>query len=139
MKTDKSTLFEYCTTVCSQNINRQVVNKADENPRIIAFLVYLRILNLEELLKQNHQSIPMLIGTSCIFSKCTIQHVRCKFMNELNYVFLVYVLDFYTIFYLMLGTFPKGFYPSFILPMVFSQVATYQMCNFPSGNFPSLS
>ena len=38
MKTDKFTLFVYCkflvllsTTVCSQNINKQIVNKADEN------------------------------------------------------------------------------------------------------------
>ena len=50
MKTDKFTLFEYChflillsTTVCSQNIKKQIVNIADEN---------LTDYNMKELFKK---------------------------------------------------------------------------------------
>ena len=45
MKTEKVTLFEYCnflvllsTTVCSQNINKQNVNIADETLTVYSFL-----------------------------------------------------------------------------------------------------
>ena len=39
----------------------------------------------------------------------------------------------YTIIWVMLGTFPSDNFP-----MVFSQVATSQLCNLPNGSFPSL-
>ena len=53
VKMDKFTLFVYfsflvllSTTVCSQNINKQIVNIADENLiRITAFSVGITILN----------------------------------------------------------------------------------------------
>ena len=52
VKTDKFTLLVYCnflvllsTTVCSQIINKQIVNKADENFTDYAFSVGITILN----------------------------------------------------------------------------------------------
>jgi len=51
LQTDKFTLFAYCnfldlrTTVCSQNINKQNVNIADESLQITVFSVGITILN----------------------------------------------------------------------------------------------
>ena len=58
MKTDKFTLFVYCnflallsTTVCSQNINMQIVNIADKNLTDYAFSV-ISLHGIKELFKK---------------------------------------------------------------------------------------
>ena len=69
---DKFTLFVYCnflvlvsTTVCSQNINKQFVNKADENLTDYAFSVGITILNQRIISKDGIEFVtefPCLLG-----------------------------------------------------------------------------
>ena len=75
MKTDKFTLFLYCnflvllsTIVCSENINKQIVNKADENLTDYSFLMVGRyhFTKSKNFLKRRYwilHWIPMFIGT----------------------------------------------------------------------------
>ena len=73
MKTDKLTLFVYCNffvllskTVCSPNINKQIVNIADENPTDYSFLsLGSTILNKRIFLKDDIEFVtefPCLLG-----------------------------------------------------------------------------
>ena len=72
---DKFTLFVYCnflvlwtTTLCSQNINKQNVNIADETLTDYSFLSryhYTKSNNYIKRLYRIHHWIPMFIGTPC--------------------------------------------------------------------------
>ena len=76
VKTDKFTLFVYCnflvllsTTVCSQNINKQNVNIADETLTDNSFLSRYHYTKSKNYLKRRYRIrhwIPMFIGTPCI-------------------------------------------------------------------------
>ena len=73
VKTDKFTLFVYCnfllllsTSVCSQKINKQIVNIADINLTDYNFLSRYHYTKLKNYLKRwylIHHWIPMFIGT----------------------------------------------------------------------------
>ena len=75
MKTDKFTLFVYCnflvllsTTVCSQNINTQIVNIADETLTDYSFLIRYHYTKSKNYLKRRYRIrhwIPMFFGTPC--------------------------------------------------------------------------
>ena len=75
VKTDKFTLFVYCnflvllrTTVCSQHINKQNVNIADETITDYSFLSRYRYTKSKNYLKIRYRIrhwIPMFIGTPC--------------------------------------------------------------------------
>ena len=75
VKTDKFTLFVYfnflvlqSTTVCSQHINKQNVNIADENLTDYSFLSRYHYTKSKNFLKRRYQIrhwIPMFIGTPC--------------------------------------------------------------------------
>ena len=75
-KTDKFTLFVYCnflvllsTTVCSQNINIQNVNIADETLTDYSFLSIYHCTKSKNYLKRQYRIrhwIPMFIGTPCM-------------------------------------------------------------------------
>ena len=77
VKTDKFTLFVYCnflvllsTTVCSQNINKQNVNIADETLTDYNFLSRYHDTKSKNYLKRRYRIrhwIPMFFGTPCIF------------------------------------------------------------------------
>ena len=76
MKTDKFTLFVYCnflvllsTTICSQNINKKIVNIADENLTDYSFLSRYHYTKSKNYFKRRYRIrhwIPMFIGTPCI-------------------------------------------------------------------------
>ena len=76
VNTDKFTLFVYCnflvllsTPVCSQNIHKQNVNKADETLTDYSFLSRYHYTKLKNYLKRRYRIrhwIPMFIGTPCI-------------------------------------------------------------------------
>ena len=80
VKTDKFTLFVFCnflvllsTTVCSQNINKQIVNIAEENLTDYSFLSRDHYTKSKNYLKRRYRIrhwIPVFIGTPCII-KCT--------------------------------------------------------------------
>ena len=73
--TDKFTLFVYCnflallsTPLCSQNINKQNVNIADENLTDYSFLNRYHYTKSKNYLKRRYRIrhwIPMFIGTPC--------------------------------------------------------------------------
>ena len=73
---DKFTLFVYCnflvllsTTLCSQNINKQNVNIADENHTDCSFLSRYHVTKSKNYLKRRSRIrhwIPMFIGTPCM-------------------------------------------------------------------------
>ena len=74
MKTDKFTLFVYCnflvllgtTTVCSQNINKQIVNISDENLTDHSSLSRYHYTKSKNYLRRRYRnclSIPMFIET----------------------------------------------------------------------------
>ena len=75
-ETDKFTLFVYCnflvllsTTVCSQNINKQNANIADETLTDYSFLSRYHYTKSKNLLKRRYRishRIPMFIGTPCM-------------------------------------------------------------------------
>ena len=75
MNTDKVTLFVYCnflvllsTTVCSQNINKQNVNIADEILTDYSFLSRYHYTKSKNYLKRRYRIrhwIPMFFGTPC--------------------------------------------------------------------------
>ena len=77
MKTDKFNLLVYCnflvllsTTVCSQNINKQNVNIADETLTDYNFLSRYHYNKSKNYLKRRYRIrhwIPMFIGTPCIY------------------------------------------------------------------------
>ena len=79
MKTDKSTLFEYCsflvllsTPLCSQNINKQNMNLADETLTDYSFLSRYHCTkskNYSNRRYRTRQWIPMFIGTPCIWQR----------------------------------------------------------------------
>jgi len=83
VKTDKFILFVYCnflvllsTTVCSQNINKQNVNIADETPTDYSFLNRYHYTKPKNYLKRRYRIrhwIPMFIGTPCTLNKHFIQ------------------------------------------------------------------
>ena len=61
--------FSCYTTVCSQNINKQTVNIADETLTDYSFLSRYHYTKSKKYLKRRYQirhSIPMFIGTPCI-------------------------------------------------------------------------
>ena len=76
MKTDKFTLFEYCqflvlliTTLCSQNINNQIVNIADKKLTFYSFHSRYPYTFSKNFLKRRYRIchwIPMFTGTLCI-------------------------------------------------------------------------
>jgi len=73
------TLFIYCiflgllsTTICSQNINKQIVSIADENLRYH----YTKSKNYFKRLYRIRHWIPMFIGTPCIRER--FQGCRCQ-------------------------------------------------------------
>ena len=78
VKTDKFTLFVDCnflvlrsTTVCSQNINKQNVNIADETLTDDSFLSRYHYIKSKNYLKRRYRIrhwIPMFIGTPCIIN-----------------------------------------------------------------------
>ena len=78
VKTDRFTLSVYCnflvllsTTVCSQNINKQNVNIADETLTDYSFLSGFHYTKSKNYLKRRYRIrhwIPMFIGTPCIES-----------------------------------------------------------------------
>ena len=92
VKTDKFTLFVYCTfpvllstTVCSQNINKQNVNIANETLTDYSFLSRYHYTKSKNYLKRRYQIrhwIPMFIGTPCIptfsWTKSTDQKKRIQ-------------------------------------------------------------
>ena len=73
MKTDKFTLFVYCnclvllsTSLCSQSINKQIVNLADENFTDYSFLSRYHYTRSKKYLKRRYRIrhwIPMFVGT----------------------------------------------------------------------------
>ena len=75
VNTDKFTLFVYCsflallsTTVCSQNINKQNVNIADETLTDYSFLSRYHYTKSKNCLKRRYRIrhwIPMFIGALC--------------------------------------------------------------------------
>ena len=79
VKTDKFTLFVYCnflvllsTSVCSQNINKQNVNIADETLTDYIFLSSYHYTKSKNYLKRQYRIrhwIPMFIGTPCMSCK----------------------------------------------------------------------
>ena len=119
---DKFTLFVYCnflvllsTTVCCQNINKQIVNIADENLTDYSFLSSYHYLNQRTVYKDD---IEFVTEFSCLLGHPVFRKVHLIYTVQDRY---------------------KGFFPSGNFQSVFFQVATSQLCNFPSGNFPSLS
>ena len=76
VKTEKFTLFEYChflvlliTTVCSQNINNQIVNIADKKLTNYSFHSRYPYTKSKNYLKRQYRIchwIPMFTGTLCI-------------------------------------------------------------------------
>ena len=76
VKTDKFTLFVFCnfivllsTPVCSQNINKQNVNPADETLTNYSFLSRYHHTKSKNYLKRRYRIrhwIPMFFGTPCI-------------------------------------------------------------------------
>ena len=78
VKTEKFTLFVYCnflvllsTPICSQNINKQIVNIADNNLTDYSFLSRYHYTKSKNYLKRRYRIrhwIPMFIGTPCTFS-----------------------------------------------------------------------
>ena len=92
MKTDKFTLFVYCnflvllsTSVCSQNINKQIVNIADETLIDYSFLIRYHYTKSKNYLKRRNRIrhlIPMFFGTPCKyrwsrrFLLCIKQHFQ---------------------------------------------------------------
>ena len=73
MKTGKFTLFVYCnflvllsTTICSQNITKQIINIADQNPTDNSFLsIGIIIPNQRIILKDEIEFVtefPCLLG-----------------------------------------------------------------------------
>ena len=85
VKTDKFTLFVNCNflvllskTVCSQNINNQSVNIADETLTDYSFLSRYHYTNSKNYVKRRYRIshwIPMFIGTPC---KMQSVHVLMK-------------------------------------------------------------
>ena len=75
VNTDKFTLFVYCsflvllsTTVCSQNINKQNVNIAEETLTDYSFLSRYHYTKSKNYLKRRYRIrhwIPMFFGTPC--------------------------------------------------------------------------
>ena len=79
VNTDKFTLFVYCnflallsTTVCSQNINKQNVNIADETLTDYSFHSRYHCTKSKNYLKRRYRIhwIPMYFGTPCMFTFC---------------------------------------------------------------------
>ena len=74
---DNFTLFVHCnflvllsTTVCSQNINKQIVNIADENLTDYSFISRDHYTKPRNYLKRRYRIrhwIPMFIGTPCMW------------------------------------------------------------------------
>ena len=89
MKTDKYALFVYCnflvllsTTVCFQNINKQIVNIAAENLTDYIFLVGITILNqriIEKSSKSSLNSHVYFIGTILDFVRHNNFEKKCLF------------------------------------------------------------
>ena len=80
------------TTVCSQNINKQILNKADENLTDYSFLSRYHYTKSKNYLKRRYRIrhwIPVFIGTPCfftLFNYCSI--IKCstviiKLINKL--------------------------------------------------------
>ena len=88
VKTDKFTLFVYCnflvllsTTVCSQNINKQNMNIADETLTDYSFLSGYHFTKSKNYLKRRYRIRhwnPMFIGTPCmkLSRDMVIEHIR---------------------------------------------------------------
>ena len=81
----RKTVIVYCnffvllsTTVCSQNINKQIANIADENLTDYSFLSRNHYTKSKNYLKRRYgirHWIPMFIGTPCrIATDCRIVH-----------------------------------------------------------------
>ena len=78
VKTDKFTLFALCnflvllrTTVCSQNINKQNVNIADETLTDYSFLSWYHYTKSKNYLKRRYRIrhwILLFFGTTCIIT-----------------------------------------------------------------------
>ena len=89
------TLFVYCnflvllsTTVCSQNINKQNVNIADETLTDYNFLSRYHYTKSNNYLKRRYQirhRIPMFIGTPCSIN--IYSTVYMYFCNQINVLY----------------------------------------------------
>ena len=104
VKTDKFTLFVYCnflvslsTTVCSQNINKQIVNIADENLTDYSFLSRYHYTKSKNYLKRRYRIrhwIPMFIGTPCIYRIAVRQRLMYKYVHGLILIVATTLLIF---------------------------------------------
>ena len=94
-----SSLFVYCnflallsTTICSQTINKQFVNIADESLTDYSFLSWYHYTKTKNYLKRRYRIrhwIPMFIGTPCR-SMALIKLCKTNFWNQnepTNYLF----------------------------------------------------
>ena len=89
---DKFTLFVSCnflvllsTTVCSQNINKQNVNIADETLTDYSFLRRYHYTKSKNYLKRRYRIrhwIPMFIGTPCTWEYMERQHFQRQGQEE---------------------------------------------------------
>ena len=99
VKTDKFTLFVYCNflvllskTFCSQNINKQNVNIADEILTDYSFLSRYHYTKSKNYLKRQYRIrhwIPMFFGTPCSYPCLVPNHDFPSELKTTNFVSLI--------------------------------------------------
>ena len=97
-ETDKFTLFVYCnflvllsTTVCSQNINKQIVDIADENLTKYSFRSSYRYTKIKNYLKRLYRIrhwIPMFIGTPSTLYRGNNIPLKCVLLFIYDLIFV---------------------------------------------------
>ena len=83
--------FTISTPLCSQNINKQIVNIADENIRNYSFLNKYHHTKSKNYFKRQNQIrhwIPMFIGTPCIYNFGQKLLKKVIFINLSTFIFV---------------------------------------------------